>query len=79
MEAMLLAHQAFIFRFGKHWINGDTRDGDLVRWNAKVLHVDSSFIQGNEVMLVVMAEPHCMNVEIRDDDRLRAFQPSFCF
>src|SRR6187401_1199707 len=40
--------------------------------DTKLFHVNAGLIERNKVLLVIATKPHRMNIEVRDDNRLRA-------
>src|SRR5262245_35796976 len=69
-ETMLATHGSLVFLFGENRIDGNAGNGDLLTGDAELLQMCACFVQGHEIVLEMMHEPHCMDVEIRNDDGL---------
>ncbi len=76
---MFQSHFLLIFLQHKDRINWDTADSDLVVRYTQGFEVGARFINRDEVLFVMMTEPHCMNVEVGDDYRLPTGEALFGF
>ena len=59
-------------------VDGDAGYRDLRCRDPALLEVDPRLVERDEVLLVVVAQPHCVNVEVGDDDPLRAREAPLC-
>src|SRR5262249_61525629 len=69
-ETMLATHGPLVFLLGENRIDGNAGNGDLLSCDAELLQMRACFVQGHEIVLEMMHEPHRMDVEIRNDDGL---------
>ena len=76
---MFSSHLLFAFVHRKDRIDGNPADRDLVRRYSQYFEISARFINRHEVLLVVMAKPHRVHIEICHHDRLPARQTLFCF
>ena len=74
-EPELLPHGALVLRLGEHRIDRDAARGHLAARDAEAHQVLARLVDGHEVVLEMMAEPHRVHVEVGHDDRLRAREP----
>jgi hypothetical protein len=69
-EAVLRAHLQPVLGLGEDRVDGDAGGRHLRRGDAEPHEVLARLVQRHEVLLVVVAEPHGVHVEVGDDDGL---------
>src|SRR6266700_6182585 len=69
-QSVFKAHLVFVFVQGEDRVNRDAADSDLVARNRKSFEVGARFVNRDEILLIMMAEPHRMNIKVGDDNGL---------
>src|SRR5262245_57059083 len=69
-ETMLATTGPLVSLFCENRLDGNAGNGDLLRCDAELLHICACFVQGHEIVIEMMHEPHRMDVEIRNDNGL---------
>src|SRR5215217_678432 len=74
---MLRPHLLFVFPDCEDRVDGNSADRDLSGGYAERFKVNACFVHGDEIMLVMMDQPHRVHIEVGDDDYLAARQTLF--
>ena len=72
IEAVFDPHVRVVLWIGEDRVDGDAGDGDLFGGDAKGLQVFAGLVHRDEVLLVMMAQPHRVDVKVGDHDDLPA-------
>ena len=75
-EVVIGAYSALVLRDREYGVDRDPRDGDRDRRDAEPLQVGARLVEGHEVALDVAGEPHSLDVEVGDHDRLPGVKTS---
>src|SRR5262245_33745436 len=79
VQTVLAAHCRFFLPHREYWINRNAADGDLCAGNPKLIQVDTRLLERDEVVFVVMAQPHGVNNEVSYNNSLCATESPFRF
>src|SRR5262249_18983433 len=64
---------------GKDRIDGNSTHSDFLRRYTQRLEIDTRFVDGHEIALVVVDQPHSVHVEVSNNDHLPAGETFFGF
>src|SRR5215813_1200186 len=77
-QVMLTTHLLFVLVLSENRIDGDTCDHNLGWGNTESFQIGTRFINWHKVLLIVMDQPHRMDVKIGDHYRLTTLEASLC-
>src|SRR5258705_4108831 len=69
----------FVFVQGEERVNRAAADSDLVARNCQSFEVGARFVNRDEILFIMVAEPHSVNIKVGDDNRLAAGNALFGF
>src|SRR5690349_13280647 len=76
---MFRAHLLLVFLLCEDGIDRNSADGNLLSGYAERFQICSCLVERDEVMLVMMDQPHRVHVEVSNDDHLTTRESLFGF